>query len=356
MKKTSLRWETRNSALLGGTLSLALLIACASAAAETKDRGPADRLVATMSTRAGVPQEAAEMIRTRWAQCTDCDPEEFLTQALAVVSEDFRTMLDAYDADEYGECAARGAELAKSEDPFLAVNAAAYEIKALVALDQNLEAGQRVRALLVDNGERLAAHSYFAAEMAFLDGFCLLADLQYDPAALALNAFLSNYPDASPRLTIAAKQILLELANREEGKMAEVVDLMQFSGRRLKNADGSEIVQTRQQRILDLLDQMIKEAEDQEKSSCENGASGGSSGQQNQGGQAPSNPMQDSMLPGGNPQEGNLRDARRANPGESWGAMPPAERERILQALRESFPNRYRKLVEQYYEELAKKP
>ncbi len=37
-------------------------------------------------------------------------------------------------------------------------------------------------------------------------------------------------------------------------------------------------------------------------------------------------------------------------------SMPPAERERILQALRDSFPSRYRKLVEQYYEELAKKP
>jgi hypothetical protein len=36
--------------------------------------------------------------------------------------------------------------------------------------------------------------------------------------------------------------------------------------------------------------------------------------------------------------------------------MPPADRERILQALRESFPNRYRQLVEQYYEQLAKKP
>ena len=63
------------------------------------------------------------------------------------------------------------------------------------------------------------------------------------------------------------------------------------------------------------------------------------------------------MLPGGRfNEEGSMRAARRANPGEMWGSMPPAERERILQALRESFPSRYRQLVEQYYEELAKKP
>jgi hypothetical protein len=36
--------------------------------------------------------------------------------------------------------------------------------------------------------------------------------------------------------------------------------------------------------------------------------------------------------------------------------MPPAERERVLQALRGTFPTRYRQLVEQYYEELSKKP
>ena len=324
------------------------------AASDPKDRGPADRFVAALATRADLPAEAANLIRTRWADCTDCDPDEFLTQGLTVLSDGFRAALDAYDSDSYAECAARSAELTGNADPFVATNAAAYEIKSLVAIDRTLEAAERIRAVLSDGGERVSLYSYFAPEIAFLDGYCLLADLQYDPAALALNSFLSKYPDASPRLTIAAKQILLELANRDAGRMGEVVDLMQFSGRRLKNADGSEVVQTRQQRILDLLDDMIEEAQEQEKNSCQGGAAG-SGGQQGQG-QSPSNPMQDSSLPGGSGEEGSLRSARRANPGESWGAMPPAERERILQALRESFPNRYRQLVEQYYEELAKKP
>ena len=39
-----------------------------------------------------------------------------------------------------------------------------------------------------------------------------------------------------------------------------------------------------------------------------------------------------------------------------FSRLTPAERERILQALRERFPARYRQLVEQYYEQLAKKP
>ena len=63
-----------------------------------------------------------------------------------------------------------------------------------------------------------------------------------------------------------------------------------------------------------------------------------------------------SQLPGGWTGKTQLGDLPQANPGDAWGAMPPAEREQILQALRDNFPRRYRKLVEQYYEELAKKP
>jgi predicted Fe-S protein YdhL (DUF1289 family) len=51
---------------------------------------------------------------------------------------------------------------------------------------------------------------------------------------------------------------------------------------------------------------------------------------------------------------GDLRQSVRARPGEEWGKMRPEERERVMQALRQSFPSRYRQLVEQYYRELAK--
>ena len=36
-----------------------------------------------------------------------------------------------------------------------------------------------------------------------------------------------------------------------------------------------------------------------------------------------------------------------------WGKLPDAERDKILQSLRDRFPSRYRELVEQYYRALA---
>ena len=337
---------------LGYACSLLLIGVCTLPVVAAE--GPVDRFLAGLDTATAVPSDARQMLREKWSRCDGCDPAEFLTQALAVLSPKFREGLDAYDADEYERCAKLMSDLRADADPFVVTHAAVYEIKSLVAREHLVEAGQRIRQLAEGGGTRVSAHSYFAAELEFLDGFCLLADLQYDAAASALTRFLTGYPDAPPRLLIAAKQMLLELNNREPGRMSELADLMDYSGRRLKTADGGEVVQTRQQRILDLLDQLIKEEEEKEKNSCNNPGSG--SGSKSSSGRSPAKPMQQSMLPGGNPQEESLRASRRANPGEMWGAMPPGERDRILQALRESFPSRYRQLVEQYYEELAKKP
>ena len=315
---------------------------------------PVDRFLAQLGVDTAAGAQAASLIREQWAACEDCDANEFLTQSLAVLSPDLREGLDAYDSDDYEGCAARMSKLVDDPDPFIAVHAGVYEIKALTEVERFVEASDRIYKLVADGGTRLERHSYFAPEIEFTKGYCLLADLQYDEAAEAFARFLVERPDAAQRLTLAAKQILTELDNRRPGKIGEVADLMDYSGRRLKSSDGGAMVQTRQKRIVDLLDVLIKDAEEQEKNSCKSGSPSGQSG--GKAGRMPARPMQESRLPGGNPGEDGSRPGRRANPGDTWGAMPPAERERILQALRESFPARYRRLVEQYYEQLAKQP
>lgn len=332
-----------------GVVSLALTALAPVSLAD----GPVDRFIAQLGSNKGESAQAADLIKEQWAACKECDPNEFLTQALTALSPAFREGLDAYDADAYETCAEKLSKLADDANPFLAVHAAVYEIKALIQLERFVEADQRITRLTADGGTHLAQHSYFSAEIAFSKGFCLLADLQYEEAQEALSRFLVENPDAPQRLILSAMQILTELDNRVSGKIGEVADLMDYSGRRLKTADGGETVQQRQKRIVDLLETLIKEAEEQEKNNCKSGGSGQSGGKN---APSPGSPMQESRLPGGNPSEGELRAARRANPGDTWGSMPPAERERILQALRESFPPRYRQLVEQYYEQLAKQP
>lgn len=347
-----------------------LLLAVVLAASPCLAVEPIERFMEELDQFPGLTEEARGFLRDGWKACDGCDPPEFLTQGLALLSPRLREGLDAYDQGDYGACLERMASLRDNENLFVATHAAIYEIKSLMALDRPVDAAPLIDKLLADGGTGLAATSYALAEVSFLRAVSLLADLQYEAAAQALEGFLSDFPDAPQRLSVSAEQMLGELANFQPGKIGEVVDLMDYSRRSLTGGALGEVLHERQDRILDLLDRLIKQAEQQEQASKDGSSSSQSQGggqqqqqqqQQQQGkpGGSPdpqANPMPSSQLPGGAGDQGQLRGGRRASPAEAWGSMPPAERERILQALRDSFPSRYRQLVEQYYEELAKKP
>jgi len=339
-------------------LVVVLAVAASCTPVRGDDTSPVGRFLASLGTDSALPPDATELIRKTWAECRNCDADEFLTQGLALLSPRLREGLEAYEAERYGQCAGILDELRPDPNPFVAVHAAVYEIKALVAMERLLEAGQLIEEVFArpaGGEDRIATYSYRAPEISFLHGFCLLADLRYGEAQDALLRFLRRYPDTSQRLVMAARQMLAELENRQPGQIGEIVDLMDFAGRRLTHGDTGQPVQGRQQRIIDLLDRLIEEAEEQENSNNSSSSSGGGGGGSS-GGSSPSTPMQDSQLPDGQSAEGALQAGRRANPGDVWGAMPPDERERILQALRDNFPSRYRQLVEQYYEHLGKRP
>jgi len=257
-----LRWPGRAK---GRTRCAGLGIVLVSIAWPAHAEEPANRFVQHLAADDAIAAQARDMIQRTWAECDGCDGEEFLTQGLTVISAPFREALDAYDQDQYAACASKMARLTDHDNSFLSVNAAAYEIKSLVALDRLIEAGVRVEALLA-KGQALKDYSYFAPEITFLQGYCLLADMPYDRAGTALEGFLAKYPEAPDRLTLAARQMLAELSTRQPGRIGDVVDLMTFSERRLKNLDSSELVRTRQQNIIALLDRMIEDAENKEKS------------------------------------------------------------------------------------------
>jgi hypothetical protein len=154
---------------------------------------------------------------------------------------------------------------------------------------------------------------------------------------------------------VGAKQLALEIDRREQGTLGEVATYMEYAADRLQVADAGAGVRTRQQQAIDLLDRLIREAEDSERQQGGGSArSGGAPGQgdpRNQG--SPRDGKDRSEVSPGQGEIGALHGAPKADPGEMWGKLPPAERERILQSLRDRFPSRYRQLVEQYYRSLA---
>lgn len=303
--------------------------------------------LATLESRAPL---AVETIRHGYRDnYASKSPAGFVPDALAVLYPEFRGALQAYDEERVGDAARLLEPLTKHADPFLAVNAAYYRARALA--EQNLleEAEAFLSGLTSVADARLELRTPYAPHLYFLRAYCEAANLRYDAAAATLRDVLERFPDAPEAVLVGARQLRLELERREVGTLGEVADVMTYSAVRLDADDAGERVQARQEQVLTMLDKLIEQARQREQQS-QSGGKQGKSGPQQQ----PSRPRDVSEAPPSGPGgETRLHESPRAQPGEMWGRLPPAERERILQSLKERYPSRYRQLVEQYYRSLA---
>lgn len=317
-----------------------------------------DRFVEHIRASDAVNEAARQVITEQWEQRRSSeDARSFLTESLAVISPDFKKGLQQYESGEFAAAAETMAGLTNHENPYLSTNAAVFEARSLVEAER-IEAAHERLIRLAENESTLRAHSLHAPDVRFLIGYCQLHTLNYEDAIKTLGTFERDFPDAPERLRATARQIELELRRRQPDGIGDVADLMAYAGRRLGNGVSDEPVTSKQAKAVALLDELIKEMEKKE---CEGGSCkscGGKGckacrGGAPKGNQQPSSPANKSMLPGGSSQTGELRRTV-ARPGEVWGKMPEAERERILQAIKKNFPTRYRELVEQYYRQLAR--
>jgi tetratricopeptide (TPR) repeat protein len=257
--------------------------------------------------------------------------------------------LEAFDAERMADAARLFEPLCAHDDPFLTANASYLHVRALVALS-HYETAEAALAAIDARQQDYVAHTPYAPHLWFLKGFCEARNLRFDAAMQSLEALGRQFPEAPEAVRVGATQLRLEIERRERGTLGEVATVMDYVADRLKAVDSGERVRTRQRQIIALLDRLIREQEAQEQQ-CGGGSAGGR--RQPSQPRAASTPRRESDAPGGTGQVGDLHAAPEANPGEMWGKLPPTEREKILQSIREKFPSRYRQLVEQYYRALA---
>lgn len=334
-----------------GCIVLGAVTLAASAA-----RGETPIIDAFLDHVAGAPnfdETAKAFVAKAWLERDDdAGPNDFIPEALAVLSPRFKQGLDALD-DEQNEAAARiFGELATADDPYLSLHAAAFQLKALVYADRLREAGE-LAAQLYDMVDQFKTHTYLAGEITYLHGYCQLQNLHYLEAADTLMDFGGRFPEAPERLRLTADQMTREILLRQEGDLSEVSDLMRYAGRELGHGEHGEDVTEKQDRVVALLDDLIEQAEQSEQSNS--GSNGGSSNDADRPqGQAPTQGAQRSQATPSQQGTTRLRQGPTARPGEAWGNMRPADRDKVLQPIRDAFPGRYLDLIEQYYRELSK--
>jgi tetratricopeptide (TPR) repeat protein len=282
---------------------------------------------------------------------TQPDDHDFLNNALAVLSPEFAAGLELAEKEQHNKAADAFEKLASDKDPFLAVNSANLAATSLIDLEEFDRCLKLLNSVFKAH-QPLDRYSISADHLYFTLGYCQIQMLHYGAAKSTLTNFLKEYPDAPQRLRVTATQILTEIDRRVPGRMGDVRDLLAYARKRIDHGSTDEDVSKRQNEAVALMNKMIKEAEDQEKSQSGGGKGGGSSkgGSQNQ----PSSGAKESRLPqAGSSGATELRKTR-ARPGDEWGKMPPKQREEIIQTLQKQFPSQYRELLEQYYKQLAR--
>jgi len=278
-------------------------------------------------------------------------PESFVPEALGVLYPQYAEALHAYDEGRAADAGRLLEPLALHDDAFLAANATYFFARALLE-QARLEEAEALLDQTLAAPERFEPFTPLAPHAWFLRGVCAARNLRFDRAAVWLQALAERFAHPPEMIEIGARQLRLELERREQGTLDEVARVMDYVSDRLHAADATERVRQRQDDIIALLDRLIQEQQQREGQRGGRSARGGKS----RGpvpGETPSSPRSESVAPEGEGRIGDLHAAPPVTPGEMWGKLPPAEREKILQSIRERFPSRYRYLVEQYYRSLA---
>lgn len=329
-------------------LGLAVILLSPAHAAVVEDRNTAFR--AHLQTFAEQQPLAVARIQESWQTHYQSAQSAFIPDSLAVLFEPYAAALSAFERREYDNALTRFETLTANQDPYLASNARYFHLRTLVAM-QRYEQAEGAIADLLEAQPKLSEHTPYAPHLRMLLAHCQARNLRTSTALETLEALLTT-PDTLPEaVLVSARQLMLELQRQGDAPLEQVERLMQYVANRLEAIDTSDRVRDRQQKIIDLLDELIEEEEKKEQQSQGGGQGGGQSAapRPQQGAQG----AERSEERGGAGQIGELNEAPIARPGESWGELPPAERERILQDLRERYPTRYRQLVEQYYRALA---
>lgn len=314
-----------------------------------------ERFLEHLATTSGAGETARATLRQQWeSERETLDPDAFLTAALALVSEPFKTSLEALDRHRYEVADEELQGLVEHNDIYLSLYARASLARSYVEQDR-LEEAEPLLADLAGREAELRERGFLEPEVDFLLAYCQLSNLHYEAAKDSLETFTRQHPDAPERLRLSARQMLLELQARQPDGLGDVADLMTYASRRLGIGHADKLAQERQQRAIDLLDALIEQTQQAEQQLLQASQGGNPRGTGKQSGQ-PMAPASESMIPSGDGSIGRLGRSPAANPGDTWGNMREEERQRILQTLGQHFPSQYRQLVEQYYLQLAKEP
>lgn len=271
-----------------------------------------------------------------------------LTEGLAALYPEYQQALVLLAEEKFTPAIEALEKLSASSDRYLAADASFFAARGYIAQERYEEALPRLEAIAAAEGPG----SLQSGNATFFLAVAQAGLLQRKDAIQTFEKFLASYPQAPERMRVGAFRQLEQLKYIEDGALTDVFHRMEFSRRRLGLGNTDDITRGEQDKIVDMLSKLIKEAEERE-CNCRGGG-GGKSGGENQGGGQGGGGKPDGT--GKNGQGGNdqttdetVRRVYRQGPQSPWSKLRDKDRDPAFSAIKEKFPARYLELVEQYY-------
>lgn len=282
-------------------------------------------------------------------------PTDAITEGLIALQPEYATAVEASDGDDTARTIQLLGQFADSSDEFLAADASFYLARALMN-DERYEAA--IPLLFKLTAGDLSDKSAHAGNAQFYMGVAQAGLLDSANAIQSFMEFLQFNPDAPERLRVAAWRRVQELRAINEGKMEDIYQRMDFSRRRLKLQESGDETQTEQKKIVDMLAKLIKEQEKKESSSGKSKSKAQKKQEQKQQGQQQQQAQNQQKQQGKSQQGGTssnpngkvVKKDYNNGPTAPWSRLRERSRDAANTAIKDKLPERYRDIVEKYYE------
>ncbi len=238
--------------------------------------------------------------------------------------------------------------LIEGEDKYLAADAAFFLARVMMSEDQHEDAIPVLDQVIEGDLSEFSLNSGNALYFSAVAKANLLMNKE---AKESFQEFIQENPAAPERLRVSAWRQLEMLSAIEDGSLSDVFQRMDFSRRQLDLENTGENTQEQQDKIVNMLAELIKEQEKKECSSCSSCESQEQQDGENAKGESQGQGEGKSTQGGASQQPNSVvRRTFDNGPASPWSKLRDRSRDPANNAVKERLPARYRKVVEGYNE------
>jgi len=238
----------------------------------------------------------------------------------------------------------------KKQDAFFRANAALAFARAAANKRAHEEALEALKAARPEDAVDPASFFFFKAVSEY-------ATMNKDAASASIVKLLDDVADAPDRYKMLATLMFFDMQSwLNDTDLANIVRLMDNSGRRLELARAGEKTQDIQKKIVFLLDKIInRDPGDGPRTPRPPGPPGNDPDHHPQPGPNPGadqNAPDSTIMPGGG--NGRVNEQQLRKIADSWGTLSPEKRAKIIEDINRDLPPKYKPLIDEYFKALSK--